>query len=135
MNDWIFIGITAAVVAVFGYVEYTQGPWSYRGRKYTGKDWRREFPDEPKEKIRSFLECLVDGMAISSKARLKFRPEDKVIDIYRSLYRGKTPAGDNLECETFVMNLAAEFNVEEKIILDCWEEETTLGDLYQCIIA
>lgn len=133
MYYWTEILIVIAVVGVFGYFQYTRAPSPYRGRECTGRAWKKAFPDEPKEKIRLFLECLVHGMALSSKTKLKFHPKDQVIDIYRSLYGGRTPMGDNLECETFVENLSVEFGIKEEAILRCWREDITLGELFTCI--
>jgi len=107
----------------------------YRGRKCAGKAWKKEFPNASKESIREFLECLVDGMCFSSKIKLKFHPNDQVLDIYRSLYFGRTPAGDNMECETFLENLSASFSIEHDELLNFWHEEVTLGELYKNVTA
>ncbi|MBT3015949.1 MAG: hypothetical protein KME63_09420 [Candidatus Thiodiazotropha sp. (ex Clathrolucina costata)] len=129
---YIFI---ALVVGVFGYIEFTRGPAPYRGRSCTGRAWKKAFPTYSKENIRLFLLCLVDGMALSDKTKLKFHPNDQAIDVYRSLYGGKTPIGDNLELETFFENLVNGFKVEESSLQKVWHENITLGELYEFVSA
>ena len=131
--DKIFIGIIVLVIAAFGYYEFTKGPSPYRGRSCTGKAWKKNFPNSSKDQIREFLECLVDGMGLSTKTRLKFHPNDQVIDIYRSLYGGRTPAADQMECETFLENLSTSFSIDRDRLLEFWHEEITLRDLYEYV--
>ena len=96
-------------------------------RQCTGKDWKRRFPEVPKQEIREFLEAFVDGFAFSSKKRLKFDPDDKVMDIYRALY--PTPGWpDALELETFAINLEKKYGFKLEKVFD---EETTLGRLFE----
>lgn len=80
--------------------------------------------------MRLFLTCLVDGVALSKKTKLKFHPNDQVIDIYRSLYGGKTLSGDNMERETFFENLCGAFGVAKpKILAECLENNRVLVKL------
>lgn len=130
--------ITSAIIIVtfyMAYLEYTKGPKAYRARKCQGEKWKVAFPDKNKNEIRLFLECLVEGMALSSGTRLKFSPNDKAIDIYKSLYSGKVPQGDNLECETFVEALSECFDKSIEEIVEFWSEDVTLGELYAKVSA
>ncbi|AWF80223.1 hypothetical protein BTJ40_05030 [Microbulbifer sp. A4B17] len=122
-------------VSLLAYLKYTKGPKAFRARKCQGKKWKLAFPDKNNDEIRLFLECLVEGMALSSKTRLKFSPNDKTIDIYKSLYNGKVPLGDNLECETFVEALSECFEKSIEEISEFWSEDVTLGELYAKVSA
>lgn len=135
MNEYLLILILAAVIIIFylGYREYSTGTSPYRGRGCNGKAWKLAFPNAENESIRNFLECFVDGMGFSSKTKLKFHPNDQVIDVYRSLYLGKTPVGDNMECETFLENLSISFEIEMPKLTDQWYEQITLGELYELL--
>lgn len=98
----------------------------YWSRSCTGSEWRRTFPNASKNSIRDFLESFVDGFAFSSKKRLKFSPEDKIMDVYSSLY----PASgwpDVLELETFSIHLKQDYcsNLE-----DLLTDDLTLGQLF-----
>jgi hypothetical protein len=135
MNDWIGVLIVIAVVGALGYFQFMRAPSPYGGRGCTGRAWKKAFPNKSKKKIRLYLECFVDGMALSSKTKLKFHPNDQVIDIYRSLYGGRTPTVDNMECETFLENLSVEFGVNEETIIRCWREDITLVELFECVKA
>ena len=61
----------------------------YWDRLCTGAKWRRRFPNSPKEEIRRFPVAFIDGFAFKSNQRLKFTPDDKVMDVYRALYPSK----------------------------------------------
>lgn len=96
-------------------------------RSCTGSEWRRAFPKESKESIRAFLECFVDGFAFSNKKRLKFNPNDKIMDVYRALYPNKNWP-DALELETFSMLLQKRYRLDlEKVFTD----ELTLGQIFE----
>jgi len=99
----------------------------YWSRNCTGSQWRTQFPEVPKETIREFLDAFVDGFAFSSKRRLKFNPDDKVMDIYQAIY----PPGstmDMMELETFAMNLEEKYGFDlSKVDYD----EITLGSLFE----
>jgi propanediol dehydratase small subunit len=131
MNEHIVLGLIILAISVCGYYEFTQGTSPYRGRNCNGKAWKAAFPSATKESIRLFLDCFVDGMALSSKIKLKFHPNDQVIDVHRSLYFGKTPEVDQMECETFLENLSNDFNIELDELVKSWHEQVTLGELYE----
>ena len=125
----LILGITVIVViAIIPFeCERRKRLSSYWKRSCTGAEWRNCFPGEPKDAIREFLQAFVDGFAFSNKKRLKFSPNDKVMDVYRALYPS-TGWADALELETFAINL------EEKYGLDLtWVEdhEITLGRLFE----
>jgi propanediol dehydratase small subunit len=105
----------------------------YRGRPCTGRLWRRQFRDASKDQVRLFLDCLIGGMGFPSSFRLKFEPSDKALVVYRSLYGGKTPLSDSLECESFLMNLSQAFGVEAEALHRRWHESVTLGDLFSYV--
>lgn len=101
--------------------------WS---RTCTGPEWRKRFPTVSKEAIREYLDTFIDGFAFSTKKRLKFSPDDKVMDVYRALY--PSPGWpDTCELETFAMNLEERYGVD---LARVWKpEETTLGEVFEMI--
>jgi hypothetical protein len=101
----------------------------YWDRMCTGREWRRRFPDVPKEAIRRFLQIFVDGFAFKDKDRLKFSPDDKVMDVYRSLYPSEGWP-DALEVETFALFIKDEYQFDLAQIQD---PEVTLGTLFKMI--
>lgn len=102
----------------------------FRRRACSGAAWRRAFPWADKADVRSFLRCFVDGMALPDQYALKFRPGDRVLEVYRALYGGRTPLGDHLECETFLEEVGLEFGLTVDDLLDVWHPDVTLGELY-----
>ena len=99
----------------------------YWARSCTGKRWKTLFPDIPKDDIRDFLEQFVDGFAFSSKKRLKFEPDDKVMEVYQSIYPQQGFA-DALELETFAINLEKKYGLKLENILN---SEITLGQIFK----
>src|SRR5687768_15999732 len=67
--------------------------------------WRESFPDSTEDEIREFLEILVDGFALSSSHRMKFRPDDQLMEIYRAVNPPKWTIGDQCEIECFALML------------------------------
>jgi len=93
------------------------------------KKWKRAFPESSKEEIRKFLLLFTYAFAFSSKNKLKFEPEDKVIDIYRELYPSKWMP-DALEIETLASDLEEEYSVNFN---ELWHENVSLGEIFSKI--
>ena len=103
----------------------------YHLRSCEGRRWKAEFPTAEKNDIRAFLRCLVEAMDFPEKEKLKFSPNDKLLDIYRSIYGGKTPFSDDMECERFLLGLSQSFKIEpEKLAESIKDEQITLGRLF-----
>jgi hypothetical protein len=114
--------VLAAVSVVFGLGL----PKTYRERKCAGKEWRRQFPISAKEDIRHFLSLFVRAFGFRDKDKLKFRPNDKLLDIYRKRYPIREMP-DALELETFSDSVKTAYGIElEKL----WSSELTLGGLF-----
>ena len=129
MREWVTVSLLAAAAAwavLRGRAELEP----YRERSCTGAAWRRAFPSATKEEVRNYLRCFVDGMALPSRYALKFRPSDRVLDVYRALYGGRTPLGDHMECESFAEEVSLEFDIGIDDLLDVWHPDVTLGELF-----
>lgn len=98
----------------------------YWQRACAGRLWRRRFPLASKTEIREFLDIFLTAFAFEDKRRLCFAPDDRVMDVYRTLYpiRG-TP--DSMELEDLITRLQKRYGVE---ILASWKEDITLGDIF-----
>lgn len=99
----------------------------YWDRACTGRDWRRAFPEAEKDDIRQYLQLFVDAFAFRDSHRLKFRPSDKIIDIYRALYPTKGWP-DSLEVETFAMMVEKTYHLD---LVKEWNPEMTLGEVFR----
>jgi propanediol dehydratase small subunit len=98
--------------------------WS---RSCTGRQWRRCFPDASNEAIREFLESFADAFAFSSEKRLKFGPDDNVMDVYRSLYPYSWQP-DAMELELLACNLEDRYGFDITRINDF---DITLGQIFE----
>ena len=123
----IFASLVLLISAKYG----RRLPRPYRFRTCEGRGWRLAFPSASKNEIRSFLLLLVSAFAFADKDKLKFRPEDKISDIYRALYPGRWMP-DALEMETLERDLRKRYAPELSSI---WRDELTLGDIFSRIRA
>ena len=104
-------------------------PRQYRIRTCAGKKWKTSFPSASKKEIREFLLFFVNAFAFNDSNKLKFEPDDRLIDIYKNLYPHKWQA-DALEFET----LAGDLNDIYGIHFDeIWHDRLTLGELFKAI--
>jgi hypothetical protein len=99
---------------------------SYWQRACTGRIWRRRFPHAPKSEIREFLDIFIEAFGFADRRRLCFSPDDRVMDIYRTLYPVRGSA-DSMELEDLVESLQGRYRVE---VLVVWREDITLGELF-----
>lgn len=123
----IGIAIIVATAVILFEREHRKRLGVYWQRSCTRTQWYNCFPDVSKEAIHEFLQIFVDGFAFSSKKCFKFSPDDKVMDIYSSLYPVKGWP-DALEIETFAINLEEKYGLELAKIEDY---DITLGRLFE----
>jgi len=98
----------------------------FRIRTCQGVEWRKAFPDVPKQNIRAFLLLFVDAFAFKDSAKLQFNPNNKILDVYRSLYRHEW-LPDALELEMFAKLIEKTYRVSFNAV---WSEHLTLGELF-----
>jgi len=102
---------------------------AYWSRNCAGRAWKHEFPDATKTEIRQFLHLFADAFLFDKGKALVFRPDDKVMDIYRASYSRDLAflAGDACECECFASDFR---NIYKKDPLPIWSLDLTLGQLF-----
>ena len=130
MGTYIIIGLLVLLVAgVLQSIFGDQLPKRYLDRACMGKQWRSRFPSATKQDIRKFLNIFtVDAFAFRSKHRLKFSPDDKVMDVYTTIYPPKWTIADCMELETFVLRLEKEYGFD---LSKTWTPDLTLGDVFE----
>jgi propanediol dehydratase small subunit len=116
------------IVGVFIWSIWDGGklPMPFHGRTCQGRGWKRAFPAAQTKDIRDFLLFFVDAFAFSEKEKLKLNPDDRILEIYKTMYPSKWMA-DALEFETLVENLRRSYSVDLAAI---WNENLTLGELF-----
>lgn len=122
----LIAGITAVVMCVGGWEERRRLRKKYWWRMCTGLQWRERFPEAPKEDIREFLREFTEAFGFGKKRALKFAPDDKIGEIYRTRY---PTAGlpDRLEMVDFALMLERRYGVD---MTGRWREDVTLGDIF-----
>lgn len=105
----------------------------YWKRPCAGRVWRMAFPDAPKQDIRNFLHCFAcDAFMFPKRIALHFRPEDRILDIYRAIYPPKRWFNvDHMELEFFASELENEFGLSANEIEAAWHEDVTLGEVFR----
>lgn len=99
------------------------------GRGCMGREWRTQFPTAKKEEIRDFLQLFTEAFAVSSKKKLSLSPNDRVMDVYRTIYPIEGSA-DALEYETLVMECEARYGVDLSVRrLD----NPTIGEIFSAV--
>jgi hypothetical protein len=120
--------VLAAVICTLAWGVLIAGrlPGPYRTRACQGRAWRRRFPAASKQQIREFLSAFVEAFAFSAGQRLRFSPNDRIIDIYRAMYPSRWMP-DGLELEMLAVRMQAHYGLA---LAELWSEQLTLGDLF-----
>lgn len=95
-------------------------------RSCTGVLWRRRFPSVQKQAIREFLDAFVDSFGFNAQKKLKFTPDDKIVDIYNALYPYKG-LPDALEIAMLAINLEKRYGFDGAKVEN---NDITLGQLF-----
>lgn len=96
-------------------------------RPCAGREWRRRFPDAPKEDVRRFLQMFVDSYSLEREHYLAFRPDDQIMEVYRTINSPKWTVADSMELETFAFEIERHYGFPLKSI---WRDELTLGEIF-----
>ena len=117
----------AAVIFVLADMNTRRIMSRFIERGCAGFRWRRLFPDASKTEIRDFLDIVIESFGFKQRWRLCFRPENRVMDVYRTLYPPGRSLADGMELESLVQDLQKRYRVD---ILGSWREDITLADLF-----
>jgi propanediol dehydratase small subunit len=120
------VAILVLLVVAWSALSIGQLPHPLRARTCQGRLWRRAFPSASKKQISDFLSLCTDAFAFRDVEKLKFRPDDQLLSIYRALSRSKWMP-DALEFETLANGLRTRYGVA---LGDIWDERMTLGALF-----
>lgn len=100
-------------------------PRLYRQRSCQGREWLRAFPHASKQEIRQFLDLFVYAFAFRPRHKLKFRPDDQILSLYRLIYPSRNMP-DALELETLALVVERAYGLDLRAI---WRDDLTLGEL------
>jgi propanediol dehydratase small subunit len=96
-------------------------------RPCAGREWRRSFAAVPKSEIREFLKLFVEAFGLRGKHCLAFRPNDRIMDVYRAMYPPKWTAVDDMELEYFALLLKERYTLD---LTSNWRDDLTLGEIF-----
>lgn len=111
--DTSTILVIAAISVAIGWALLVGGklPVPFCTRSCQGRSWHRSFPDASKEEIRQFLSVFTESFALNDREKLKFNPNDQLLDIYRALYPHMWQA-DAMEFETLSDDLQLKYGCQ-----------------------
>ena len=98
----------------------------FRTRASQGRLWRRAFPWASKRQIREFLAVFAEAFAFRDTDKLKFRPDDQLLGIYKTLHPSKW-LSDAAEIRKLASELRARYGIA---LEEVWDEHMTLGALF-----
>lgn len=127
MLQFIVIVLLAAVIFALSSIQGRKRMRRFLDRACAGFRWRRRFPKASKSEIREFLDIFVEAFGFRQQWRLYFAPDDRVMDVYRTLYPVRGTA-DGMELESLVRDLQKRYGVD---MLGSWREDITLGEIYE----
>ncbi len=122
----IVIVTTFLVLALVVLFSSDALPKKYRNRSCKGQAWKSMFPTTSKQEIRKFLRLFVYAFALNEKEKLKFSPNDELLEIYKAIYPREWQA-DSMEFETLDDDLKTEYGLS---LEEIWHEKLTLGELF-----
>jgi len=122
--------LTVVGVVIWSIWDGGKLPLPFRDRTCQGRGWKRAFPSARTKDIRDFLLFFVEAFAFSDNEKLKLNPNDKILEIYKTMYPSKWMA-DELEFETLVVNLQRNYSIDFASI---WYDDLTLGELFAVCI-
>ncbi|MFC4932521.1 hypothetical protein [Massilia sp. GCM10023247] len=120
------VAILVLLALAWWVLSYGQIPNPFRTRICQGRLWRRAFPWASKRQIREFLSVFAEAFAFGDTDKLKFRPDDQLLSIYKALHPSKWMA-DAAELQKLASELRTRYGVA---LDDIWDEHMTLGALF-----
>ena len=123
------LAILVLLAVAWSALTFGQLPNPLLTRTSQGRSWRRAFPRASNKQIREFLSVFTSAFDFRDVDMLKFRPDDQLIGICRTLHPSKW-AADAAEFDTFARDLRTRFGV---VLEDIWDEGLTLGALFSHI--
>lgn len=129
MRYVLYIIVCVVVVGFIIAVWWEQRSWMAGcwSRACTGVQWRRRFPQASKADIRAFLGIFGDAFGFSRSRRLYFAPDDRVMDVYRTLHPPKWAVADVFELEDLALFFERDYGIN---LVPLWHENMTLGELF-----
>lgn len=123
----MLIAILLACAFVVALFEGKRLPALLSERPCQGHAWRRAFRQAEKQEIRDFLGLVMDAYGLPAREKLRLRPDDELLAIYRSIYAGRVALMDDCELEQLTLDLRRRYGLDLEA---CWNERLTLGEVF-----
>ena len=120
------VAILILLALAWSALSFGQVANPFRTRASQGRLWRRAFPWASKKQIREFLAVFAEAFAFRDTDKLKFRPDDQLLGIYKTLHPSKW-LSDATEIQKLASGLRARYGVA---LEEVWDEHMTLGALF-----
>jgi hypothetical protein len=77
--------------------------------------------------IREFLGLFAGAFGFRRSRLMCFTPDDRVMDVYRTIYPPKWTLADSMELESFAKDVGRHYGVD---LFHLWRDEITLGEVF-----
>ena len=124
---FLFVALGGGLIMEFQRRERLQRYWQ---RVCTSFRWHRQFSKAPISEIREFLDLFVDAFAFGRKRRCSFSPDDRIMEIYRTIYPTNDRGADSMELEFLCKMVEKRYGVD---LAASWRQDITLGEIYEQI--
>ncbi len=124
---FVLLGFVAIAFGLVGEIARRKSLRPITLRSCAGREWRRHFPAASSADIREFLVRFEGAFGVGRKHALKFRPDDRIMDIYRAVNPPKWTMADQMEVEIFGLSVEDRYGVS---LPDIWRDDLTLGDVF-----
>ena len=126
MKTFVVICILAAL-GLGGWLFENRRMRMFWTRACGGGQWRGHFPDASKSEIRGFLRLFGRAFGFRNSRLLCFRPDDRVMDVYRTIYPPQWTLSDSMELESFAKSVCVRYGVD---LFRLWRDDITLGEVF-----
>ena len=120
------LALLVLLALVWWVLSFGQIANPFRTRTSQGRLWRRAFPWASKRQIREFLAVCAAAFSFRDTDKLKFRPDDQLLGIYKTLHPSRWMA-DASELQKLAGDLRTRYGVA---LEEVWDEHMTLGALF-----
>lgn len=127
------IGIVVAISvahALIGAAIARRAYSQFTSRNSTVDEWRRAFPGVAESKWEEFLSAFVNAFVLDRADAQKFRPDDKLLAIYRAKYPPRWSFADCMEIENLSIEIERRYGLD---IMPMFGESLTLGEIFRRI--
>jgi hypothetical protein len=127
----LLTGTCAVIYVIYFNVRLNARLRRFWSRPDTLAEWQCSFPSRSVRDITTFLQAVNDAFAFDREYVFRFRPDDRLFDVYSAVQPGMTPSGPERgwgDIERLDLLLRTSLGLSLKALWDC---DRTLGTIFE----